>query len=164
MKSQVLVFLLAVGIAFTSNSSELSPQDIKEIKVSSKEWVKAYNQNNWKGLAALFSPGATMMPPNSVAITGRTGIANWQAANESGFRIAFDIQEIEGEGDVAYVRGNSCVFIPDEEGKFRVDVGKFLEIRKKQNTGEWLIQADIFNSDAALGSQLLDSCPFAILE
>jgi ketosteroid isomerase-like protein len=160
MKSQVLVFLLLFGIPFTSNSSELLPQDIEEIKASSKEWVETYNRNDWKGLAELFSPSAIMMPPNSAAITGRTGIANWQAVNESGFRIAFDIKEIDGGGNVAYVRGNSCVFIPDGEGGFGVDVGKFLEIRKKQATGEWLIQADIFNSDAALGSQLLDSCPF----
>jgi hypothetical protein len=53
-----------------------------------------------------------MMPPNSSSAIGRNEIAAWQTKNESGFRIAFDIQEIEGAGEIAYVRGRSCVFIP----------------------------------------------------
>lgn len=100
------------------------------------------------------------MPPNSVAIIGRQNIASWQEKNESGFRIAFEIQEIAGSNQMAYVRGRSCVFIPDGKGGFGIDVGKFLEIRKKKDSGEWLIDADIFNSDAMLGSEFLNNCPF----
>jgi ketosteroid isomerase-like protein len=100
------------------------------------------------------------MPPNSPEVRGHEAIATWQNENESGFRIAFDVQEIDGIGDIACVKGRSCVFIPDGEDAFLVDVGKFLEVRKKQSDGTWLIYADVFNSDAALGSQLLESCPF----
>jgi ketosteroid isomerase-like protein len=96
-------------------------------------------------------------------VRGRTAIAAWEAENENGFRIAFDIQEKEGSGDTAYVRGRSCVFIPDGDGGYGVDVGKFLELRKKQADGAWLIEADIFNSNAAQGSELLESCPIAPL-
>ena len=160
MKSLILMVILSFGVASQSKSVELSAQDINDIQASSKEWVKTYNQNDWKKLAALFTLNATMMPPNSIAIKGRQDIAAWQEKNEAGFRIAFDIQEIEGRNDIAYVKGRSCLFIPDGTGGFGIDVGKFLEIRKKQETGEWLIHTDIFNSDAALGSDLLDSCPF----
>jgi ketosteroid isomerase-like protein len=152
--------ILSFGVALQSKSVELSAQDINDIQASSKEWVETYNQNDWKKLAALFTLNATMMPPNSIAIKGRQDIAAWQEQNENGFRIAFDIQEIEGRNDIAYVEGRSCLFIPDGKGGFGIDVGKFLEIRKKQETGEWQIHTDIFNSDAALGSDLLDSCPF----
>jgi ketosteroid isomerase-like protein len=160
MKSLIQLVILSFGVAFQAKSAELSAQDINDIKASSKEWVKAYNQNDWKGLADLFALNATMMPPNSVAIIGRPDIASWQEKNESGFRIAFEIQEISGSNHIAYVRGRSCVSIPDGKGGFGIDVGKFLEIRKKQENAEWLIHADIFNSDAALGSELLDTCPF----
>jgi len=85
----------------------------------------------------------------------------WQAENESGFRIAFEIQEISGSNNLAYVRGRSCVFIPDGKGGYGIDVGKFMEIRKRQATDEWLIHADIFNSDAAVGSELPSVCPFS---
>ena len=160
MKSLILMVILSFGVASQHKSVELSAQDINDIQASSKEWVKTYNQNDWKKLAALFTLNATMMPPNSIAIKGRQDIAAWQEKNEAGFRIAFDIQEVEGRNDIAYVKGRSCLFIPDGTGGFGIDVGKFLEIRKKQETGEWLIHTDIFNSDAALGSDLLDSCPF----
>jgi len=164
MKSLILLAILSFGIAFQAKSAELSAQDINDIKASSKEWVKAYNLNDWKGLADLFALNATMMPPNSVAIIGRTDIASWQEKNESGFRIAFEIQEISGKEHIAYVSGRSCVYIPDGKGGFGIDVGKFLEIRKKQKNGEWLIHADIFNSDAAVGSELLNSCPFETIQ
>ena len=160
MKSLILLVILSFGLAFQSESVELSQQDMDDIQASSKEWVKTYNQNDWKELADLFTLNATMMPPNSVAIIGRQDIASWQEKNESGFRIAFEVQEISGSNHIAYVRGRSCVSIPDGKGGFGVDVGKFLEIRKKQENGEWLIHADVFNSDAAIGSELLDSCPF----
>ncbi|WP_340677849.1 hypothetical protein [Paraglaciecola sp.] len=50
--------------------------------------------------------------------------------------------------------------MPVGDSDYGVDVGKFLEIRKKQQNGEWLIHTDIFNSDAGLGSELLETCPF----
>jgi len=146
--------------ACQTSSNQLSAKDREEITLSSNQWVETYNKNDWKALSLLFAAEATMMPPNSEEVQGRQAIAAWEAENESGFRIAFDIQEIEGSGNIAYVRGRSCVFIPGEDGTFMVDVGKFLEVRKKQPNGEWLIEADVFNSDAALGSALRESCPF----
>lgn len=160
-KSAFALMTVATLAACQSSVDGLAAKDLDAIKASSKTWVETYNQNDWDGLALLFSPEATMMPPNSPAVIGRAAIADWEAENESGFRIAFDIQEVEGSGDMAYVSGRSCVFIPIGDGEYGVDVGKFLEVRKKQADGQWLIEADIFNSDSAIGSELLNHCPFA---
>jgi len=163
--SFTLMGCLLTGLAACQPQSQnLSTSDINAIRIASDAWVETYNRNDWSELASLFSEDATMMPPNSASVRGRTAIALWEADNESGFRIVFDIQEINGTGDMAYVRGRACTFIPMGNGEFGVDVGKFLEIRKKQSNGEWLIQADIFNSDAPLGSELLSTCPFADLQ
>jgi ketosteroid isomerase-like protein len=158
-----LILSALMGItACQSNSEGLSTEDRKTIENASKTWVNTYNQNDWTALTLLFSTNATMMPPNSPIVVGREAIAAWQNENESGFRISFDIQEIDGNGDIAHVMGRSCVFIPDGNGGFLVDVGKFLEIRKKHgDDSEWLIHADIFNSDTVLGGTLPQSCPFA---
>lgn len=164
MKNKSSLLLIATAligiVACNEQSNQLSERDRETIKASSDIWVQTYNQNDWQALASLFSVDATMMPPNSPAIIGREAIAAWEADNESGFRIAFDIQEIGGSQQIAYVRGRSCVFIPTDDGTFMVDLGKFLEIREKQPNGEWLIETDIFNSDTPLGSDLLESCPF----
>lgn len=160
-----LIGLFLMGLtACQPNLPTLSIEDQNAIIESSKKWVQTYNQNDWETLASLFTPDATMMPPNSSVVRGRDAIAAWEAENESGFRIALDIQEISGLGTLAYVKGRSCVFIPYGDGSFGVDVGKFLEIREKQDDGEWLIASDIFNSDAAIGSELQSACPFANLD
>lgn len=160
MKPSKLLAIVSFCIAAQATSAELLVEDMNNIKASSKKWVETYNQNDWKGLSELFTLKATMMPPNSLAIIGRKDIATWQEKNESGFRIAFEIQEISGSDKIAFVRGRSCVSIPDGKGGVGIDVGKFLEIRKKQENGVWLIHADIFNSDAPLGSELVGKCPF----
>ena len=159
-----LINTALVGVLLTAcqaTSLDLSSEDHREIKLSSKKWVETYNQNDWEGLAALFTPEAIMMPPNGLAVQGREAIAKWEEANETGFRIAFKLEAIEGRGDMATVRGRSCVFIPDGTGGYGVDVGKFLEVRKQHSNGEWLIEADIFNSDLGAGANLLGTCPFA---
>jgi uncharacterized protein (TIGR02246 family) len=160
----ILTALVAVFLtACQSVPIDISPEDHSEIELSSKKWVETYNQNDWEGLAAFFTPDAIMMPPNGLAVQGREAIATWERANETGFRIAFKLEAIEGRGDLAYVRGRSCVFIPDGTGGYGVDVGKFLEVRKQQSNGEWLIEADIFNSNLGAGADLLGTCPFANL-
>jgi uncharacterized protein (TIGR02246 family) len=165
MKLTTLNTVLAAILLTTSQAvlAYLSPEAHSAIELSSKKWVETYNQNNWDGLAALFTPDAIMMPPNGPVVKGREAIARWEKANETGFRIAFKLEAIEGQKSIAYVRGRSCVFIPDGNGGYNVDVGKFLEVRKRQSNGEWLIEADIFNSDLGLGVELLETCPFADL-
>lgn len=166
MKKDILqlLYLAAALFMFTVPVQAGIDTERSIIELSSQKWVDTYNRNDWPAIAELFTPDATMMPPNSQLVKGRKAIANWQALNETGFRIAFDIQDIHVSGNIAYVRGSSCVLIPLGDGEYGVDVGKFLEVRKKQANGEWLIHADIFNSDGAVGSDLLPSCPFYTFE
>jgi ketosteroid isomerase-like protein len=153
--------MLAISLGACQSYPEgLSEADISVIHAASDKWVATYNENDWEALGELFEADAIMMPPNSPAVVGRDAIAAWEAEYETGFQIAFDVQEIEGDGDIAYVRGRSCVFIPLETGGYGVDVGKYLEIRKRDEKGEWPIVTDVFNSDAAMGSDLLEACPF----
>lgn len=167
-----LKIIFTAMLAATLTACEPAPTgfsaaDRTAIEQASQNWVDTYNRNDWPALAGLFAPDAIMMPPNSPAMRGRAAIAAWEQANEAGFRIAFDVQAIEGSGDVAYVRGRSCVFIPtgadgpNGTGEYGVDVGKFLEVRRRQSSGAWLIEADIFNSNLAVGADLSATCPFA---
>lgn len=154
------IVIAATLSACQSGSTGLTIDDRAAIEASSQVWVETYNRNDWQGLADLFTPDAIMMPPNGPAIRGPAAIAEWEQANETGFRIAFDLETIDGNADTASVSGRSCVFTPDGAGGYGVDVGKFLEVRKRQADGTWLIRTDIFNSDLSVGADLLDACPF----
>jgi ketosteroid isomerase-like protein len=52
---------------------------------------------------------------------------------------------------MAYVRGTYDMKIAMSDTMTVSDRGKFLEIRKRQPDGSWLIHRDIFNSDLAAG-------------
>lgn len=162
MKKTVAACILCVPALLTACQtvpSGFTSDDRADIAASSALWVETYNQNDWKKLGSLFTADAVMMPPNGPAISGRDAITDWESENEAGFRIRFEIDDIDGSGDVAYVRGRSCVFIPDGEGGFDVDLGKYLEVRRRQADGRWLIVADAFNSNLGIGADLLEDCP-----
>lgn len=166
MKLSHLALGLGISVCLCACQREagaLSPADRDAIHAASKAWVATYNENEWEALSEHFTHDATMMPPNGETVQGRSAIAAWERENEDGFQIAFELDEIAGAGNVAYVRGRSCVFIPDGAGGFGVDIGKFLEIRRRQGDGEWLIETDIFNSDLPMGAELRPDCPFAKL-
>lgn len=133
-----------------------------EIRAAIAEWVAIYNRNDWSTLAKQFTEDAVMMPPNTPAVNGRAAIAAWEAANESGYRIALRPDEISIIGDLAVIHGRSCVFIPLEDGAIGVDIGKFLEVRRRQSDGRWLVAQDVFNSDLATGAELARACPLEI--
>jgi ketosteroid isomerase-like protein len=88
------------------------------------------------------------MPANRGIVEGRPAIlASFQAARAlTGFTLT--TIDIDGRGDLAYVRGTYAFAMPTADGKSAVgDRGKFLEIRRRQADGRWLLAADIFNSD-----------------
>ncbi len=137
-----------------------------ELHQATKQWVDTYNRNDWTALAKQFSEDAIMMPPNHPEVIGREAIAAWEAANETGFRIALKPEDIRVSGKLAIIRGRSCVFIPlSQEGvkdSIGIDVGKYIEVRERNANGEWLILKDIFNSDLPAGSPLASKCPTEI--
>lgn len=160
------VFLSAAMATISVAGCQTLPPELETdqramIEAASADWVAAYNANDWTALSQLFTADAILMPPNDPAVVGREAIAAWEAENEDGFRIALDIENISGSGDTAYVRGRSCVFVPTGEAEYGVDAGKFLEVRKLQENGDWLVDVDIFNSNAPAADDLLDACPFA---
>ncbi len=93
--------------------------------------------------AAMYADNAAFMPPNQMMLQGRTAIRAWikQTPPLSHFTAA--AIEINGRGDLAYIRGT----FQAEFASGQTDHGKFLEVRRREKAGRWLIVADIFNSD-----------------
>ena len=59
-----------------------------------------------------------------------------------------EMLEIEGRGDLAYVRGTYSITVrpPGASGPTK-DTGKCIEIWRKQADGSWKVIRDIFKSD-----------------
>lgn len=129
----------------------LSDEDVAAIKASTEEYIQAWRSADWVTLAALHTEDGIIMPPNQSIVQGRDEI---QASNEAApppLEANLIIVEIDGRGDLAYVRGTYLYAVQPEGVPEPIrDTGKYLEIRRKQEDGSWLITIDIWNSDMPL--------------
>ena len=143
--------LLALTLAATTSSAQsakLGDKDVSAIKSSSEVFAKGVVTADAAAVSLLYTEGASFMPPNDKAVAGRAAIATWIKALPPVKDFKLTPVEIEGRGDLAYVKGTFDMTLvpPGAPGPVN-DVGKYLEIRRKQTDGSWLIAVDIFNSD-----------------
>src|SRR6266576_3838735 len=140
-----LVVLLA---ACQATPPPLSDADKAGIRAVSDSFVAYIRTNRDSASASLFTEHAVVMPATRGIIEGRPAIlAFFQAGPELRSFTLTNI-DIDGRGDLAYVRGTYSFASPTADGQSAVgDHGKFIEIRRRQGDGKWLVAAEIFNSD-----------------
>jgi ketosteroid isomerase-like protein len=145
-----------VGLALTVTACQggpamLSDADAAAIRAGSDTFAENVVSGNRAAVAALYTEDATLMPPNEAAIQGRANIQAWMEAFPPVTQMDLTIEEMEGRGDMAFVRGTfTMTLAPEGVPEPIQERGKYLEIRKKQADGSWLMTADIFNSDLPL--------------
>jgi ketosteroid isomerase-like protein len=96
---------------------------------------------------AYYAPDAVVMPPNAPALTGPAAFAAYTKAFPPISDFKFQIVEMEGTADMAWVRGTYSMTISPPGAEPVNDVGKYIEIWKKQADGGWRAVRDIINSD-----------------
>ena len=97
-----------------------------------------------------YTEDAIALPPNAPAASGH-------AAIESMFRTfppitAFELrsEEMEGNANLAYVRGRYFMTMSPPGAAAIADSGKYLEIWRRQSDGSWKSARDMFSSDLPL--------------
>ena len=151
MRPAFLFVLAAVAAACRPAPPPLSDADKAAMRAGGDSFVVYFRTNGDSAIAALFTEQAVLMPPNAGAVEGRAAIR----AFFEGFPALPDFTgtpiDIDGRGDLAYVRGTYSLSMPAASGRPAMsDHGKFLEIRRRQPDGKWLVSVDIFNSDVPL--------------
>ena len=135
----------------TVTTADLSATDISAIESVSEQFAKALVRRDFDALAALYTDDAVLMPPHQPAVQGgRAVLKSWFAAFPRVTEFKLANQRIDGRGDLAYVRGAYTMTLQPEGAPAPItDRGKYIEVRRRQPTGAWLLEADIFNSDLA---------------
>jgi len=97
-----------------------------------------------------YTEDAVVLPPNAPAVQGWEAIKAYILKESLSSDFEVSIIDLEGRGDLAYVRGTySMTFdAPDGSGPTK-DTGKYIEIWQKQSDGSWKVIRDIFTSDQA---------------
>ena len=129
----------------------LSDEDVAAIEASVQAYNQAVRSGDWAAVAALYTEDAILMPPNQPIVQGREAILTWMEAFPPLTEFNLVTTEIDGCGDIAFVRGTlSMTMSPEGAPEPIQDTGKYIEIRRRQEDGSWLISVDTFNSDLPL--------------
>ena len=133
-------------------SSTFSQEDLQQFQSFYAPWKECFLTQDYDGMAALYTEDTVVMPPNQPTVVGRDAVRDWMASFPRVTRAEFKIDEVEGIGKLAFVRGRYSMTLEPEGAPGPVDdEGKYIEIRERQPDGSWLLARDIFNSDLAPG-------------
>jgi uncharacterized protein (TIGR02246 family) len=129
--------------------SQLSEIDRQAIRQARGVRSAAIAANDPKLAASIVTDDSVILPPGAPARQGRAAIEEWFAAFPAA-AIEFDEVEIRGSGDLAYDRGTYVATLRDsrkikDSRKMR---GKYLWIWRQQLSGQWQLEAAMWNSDA----------------
>jgi len=140
------VILLLVVVALTAcrqvrKSDELSPADLAAIRATTDRWVSAVRAGRWEEAASTFTQDA-ILTFSGTPHEGREAIlAFHQAMPAWNPTRTLHLDEIRGQGDIAFVAGHSTIM--PEGGGSPVVVGRYLDIRLRQADGTWLFYRDM---------------------
>jgi uncharacterized protein (TIGR02246 family) len=149
-RAAVAALLLAVGCA-RGGPASLSEADKTALRANDQKFADAVLAKNWAAAAALYTADASFMPPNGPEVKGPAMIQAWMGAFPPVTSFTLEPQEVDGVGNLAYVRGiyTMSFTLPGATAPTE-DHGKYIVIGRKQADGSWLISQDIFNSDVPL--------------
>ena len=119
-----------------------------KIEAQVEGFLAAFHNRDAAGVAAYYTEGARLLPPNAEMITGKQGIqAMWQHMMDTGVKEAgLEILELEAMGDkAAYDIGKYRLKIEPEAGVTVEDVGKYVVIWKHDGES-WKMDVDMFNT------------------
>ena len=143
----VVPIALAIAACGTPAPAGLSDAVRTQLKSRGDDFTKRLLAKDWPGMAALYSTDAIFMPPNEPAVKGRAAIQTWMSSFPPVSAFSLTTEDVDGAGDIAYVRGTYAMSFTPPGAPTVNDHGKFLEIHKRQTDGTWLTIADTFNSD-----------------
>jgi uncharacterized protein (TIGR02246 family) len=145
----LIVTVLAVVMqgCQTGSAKGLSASDKAKLQQVTAAWEMAVNANNFDAVAATYTSDAILLPPNGPLVQGRENIKKFFVEFPPFKDMKLNLVEIDGRGDMAYVRGVYSMTITPPGIDPIHEVGKYLEIRRKQANGSWLISRDMFSSD-----------------
>ena len=139
---------VAEEVAEEAMVAALTDEDVEANRIMTAEFAKAATAMDWIAVANFYAEDAIVMPPNQPIIQGRDAIYSSKLAYPPVLGFNAQVEDVYGYGDLAVVRGTYEITLQPEGVPDPIkDTGKWIEIRRKQQDGSWLIEIDIWNSN-----------------
>ena len=141
----LLLIVLLIPSAHAQAQTKLPDTDVRAIADASQTFARAIVARDPKALASFYTDDGVLYPPGETAVKGRTAIEACLAALPPMKDFALRITRTEGRDDLAYVQGTytMTVAVPGAPEPIQ-DSGYFIEIRRRQPDGRWLIAVHMF--------------------
>ncbi|MEW6271389.1 MAG: SgcJ/EcaC family oxidoreductase [Thermodesulfobacteriota bacterium] len=144
---------MIVAISSTACAgSERQDDGVREaraaIEAANARFSEAFARGDASALAAMYTPDAIVLPPDSEMIRGNDAIGQfWKATRDSGVRSAvLTTVDVGRSGDVAYEAGNVSLTIDPAGGEPTTAAAKYVVVWKREADGSWKLHRDIWNS------------------
>ncbi len=145
----IAAVLIAVGTAggcTASVSIDSAERDIEAVRAVADAYVDGWLQNDADAVMATLAPDAVLLPQGSAPIQGEAAIREfwWPAAGPATriTRHVDSIDELQVDGDLAYVRGVAeLTFTWDTEGETveQTSNSAYLMTLRRDHSGAWRI-------------------------
>lgn len=145
---------LLLGLAVSASAAaQPNPRAADEaaIRQADRDWVKAAQTKQVAAWMGFYTADAVMMPPSDRAAT------TWGAIEKSVGQLlaAPDLSigwqpvqvDVARSGELAYSIGTYEIGFRDPKGEQVREIGKYLEIWKKQANGTWKCAIDMWNTE-----------------
>lgn len=115
-----------------------------EIGKANARFGEAFRKGSAAEVAASYTEGAMILPPNRGIVEGADAIKGfWQAVIDMGIKdLKLESVEVQAQGDTAVEVGSYALFV---EGGVEADHGKYVVIWKNEK-GAWKLHRDIWNT------------------
>ncbi len=160
----VVLIISAVFVACQPGAASLSDQDQAAIRKVLDDATKMANspKPDYAAYVKLYyGEDATVLVANTTPVQGQAAIQTMLESFPPMSEFKADIVDLDGRGDLAYVRGNYSMTLKPAGAPPMTDRGKYVEIWKKQTDGAWRVRYDSWSSDLPVPGILMPTGPMA---
>jgi ketosteroid isomerase-like protein len=144
-----LLFPLGASAQSAPSARALTEKDLAALRAIAEQDASLVRARKWDVLASEYAEDAVRMPPNGPAVQGRAAIRHWLEGLPPISAFDFRMVDLQGDGEIAYMRATWSISAAPVGGAPVSDSGKILVVFRKQPGGNWLRVADAWNSDRA---------------
>jgi ketosteroid isomerase-like protein len=146
----VIGTVVTACVACQPGATGLSDQDkaaIRKVVEDTTKLVSAPKPDYAVYTKLYYAEDATVLASNIPPIHGRAAIQAVMESFPPMSEFKADIVDLDGRGDLAYVRGNYIMTLAPPGGPAVTDKGKYIEVWKKGADGTWKVSYDSWTSD-----------------